>query len=47
MPMIITGMYSDGINTEQEMLVPNMEAPHGESTHGFVCPCMYVVCVRM
>lgn len=30
-PMIITGMYSYGINTEQEMLVPNMEAPHGFS----------------
>ena len=43
-PMIITGMYSYGINTEQEMLVPNMEAPHGQSTHDSVCPCMYVVC---
>ena len=30
MPVIIAGMYSSGILTEQDMLVPNLEAPHGE-----------------
>ena len=30
MPMIIAGLYSYGVNTEQDQLVPNTEVAHGE-----------------
>jgi hypothetical protein len=29
LPMIITGMYTHGVDELYETLIPNLEAPHG------------------